>query len=116
MQYPEIYRKRVIEYRQAGHTLKETHETFQVSIGAIQKWEKRLAETGEIKNKPGKHPFKKLDPEKLKTYIEHHPDAYLKEIAEEFGCSAPAVLKALRRLGFTRKKRQSGTKSKTRKR
>jgi len=87
-----------------------------VSIGAIQKWEKRLAETGEIKNKPVKHPFKKIDPEKLKTYMERHPDAYLKEIAEEFGCSAPAVLKALRRLGFTRKKRQSVLKNKTPKR
>jgi len=116
MQYPEIYRKRVVEYRQAGHTLKETHEIFQVSIGAIQKWEKRLAETGEIKNKPVKRPFKKIDPEKLKTYIEAHPDAYLQEIAEEFGCSAPAVLKALRRLGFTRKKRQSITKNKIPKR
>jgi len=58
MRYPEIYRKRVIEYRQAGHTLKETHEIFQVSIGAIQKWEKRLAETGEIKNKPVSGPLK----------------------------------------------------------
>jgi len=69
MQYSEIYRRRVIEYRQAGHTLKETHEIFQVSIGAIQKWEKRLA-----------------------------------------------VLKGLRRLGFTRKKRQSITKNKSPKR
>jgi len=116
MQYSEIYRRRVIEYRQAGHTLKEMHEIFQVSIGAIQKWEKRLTETGEIKNKPVKRPFKKLDPERLKTYIENHPDAYLKEIAEEFGCSAPAVLKALRRLGYTRKKRQSITENKTLKR
>jgi len=116
MQYPEIYRRRVIEYRQAGHTLKKTHEIFQVSIGAIQKWEKRLAETEEIKNKPVKHPFKKIDPEKLKTYIERHPDAYLKEIAEEFRCSAPAVLKALKRLGFTHKKRQSVSRKKTPKR
>jgi len=105
MQYPEIYRKRVIEYRQAGHTLKDTHEIFQISIRAIQNWKKRLAKTGEIKNKPVKRSFKKLDPEKLKTYIENHPDAYLKEIAQEFGCSAPAVLKALRRMGFTRKKK-----------
>jgi len=65
MQYPDIYRKRVIEYRQAGHTLKEMHKIFQVSIEAIQKWEKRLAETGEIKNKPAKRPFKKLEPERL---------------------------------------------------
>ncbi len=93
------------------HTRKEMHETFQGSIVAIQKWEKRQAETWGIKNKPAKRPFKKIDPERLKKYIEDHPDAYLREIAEEFGCSAPTVLKALRRPGF--KKRQNITKNKT---
>jgi len=105
MQYPEIYQKWVIEYQQEGHTPKETHETSHVSIGAMQEWGKRLAEMGEIKNKPGKRPFKKVNPERLETYIiERHPDTYLKEITEEFGRSAPAVLKALRQLVLTHKK------------
>jgi len=39
MQYPEIYRKRVIEYWQAGQTIKEILEMFKVLIEAIQKWE-----------------------------------------------------------------------------
>jgi len=34
---------------------------------------------------------------KLKAFIKKHPDAVLKEIAEQFGCSAEAVRKALKR-------------------
>ncbi|NBK18351.1 hypothetical protein D1157_10805 [Anaerotruncus sp. X29] len=45
-----------------------------------------------------------------------HPDAYPKEIAEEFGCSATAVYLAMKRLKITRKKRQRDTGSRTRKR
>jgi hypothetical protein len=56
--------------------------------------------------------FKKLDPEKLKAYVAEHPDAYLQEIGDAFGCSDTAVMKALKRLGITRKKRRSGTWSK----
>ena len=48
---------------------------------------------------------KKIIPEKLIKYIEDHPDAYLKEIAEVFGCCQYSVLKRLRKLGITRKKR-----------
>jgi len=77
---------------------------------------KAAGKMGESKNKPVKRPFKKLAPEKLRTYMEHHPDAYLRELAEEFGCSTLAVLKALRWLGFTYKKRQSISKSKIPKR
>jgi len=40
----------------------------------------------------------------LGEYLEQHPDAYLKEMAEEFGCSEVAIWKALRRMKVTRKK------------
>ena len=59
--------------------------------------------------------FKKIDPDKLKKYIEEHPDAYLREIAEEFGCSVNAVSKALKRLKITRKKRLYAIKNKKQK-
>jgi len=74
---------------------------------------KTIGRKEEIKNKPVKRSFNKLDPERLKMYIENLSDAYLKEIAQGFGCSAPAVLKALRRLDYTRKKRRNITKNKT---
>ena len=104
MSYPTIFRKRAIEYRQAGHTLKETSKAFKVSISAIEEWEKKLKERGNLENKALNRPHKKIAPEKLRAYVEEHPDLYQREIAEEFGCSVTAIQKALKRLGITRKK------------
>lgn len=111
--YVTQYRIRTIEYRQEGHTLKETSNTFKVSIPTIRKWEKQLKEKGNLDKKPLNRSFKKLDPERLKSYIKECPDAYLSEIAEAFGCTDTAVCKAFKRLGITHKKRQSGIGSKT---
>ena len=113
MSYPIRYRKRTIEYRQEGHTLEETGETFKVSISTIRKWEKQLKEKGHLEKKAVKQKFKKLDPEKLKAYVKAHPDAYQAKIGKAFGCTDTAVRKAFRRLGITRKKRQNDTGSKT---
>lgn len=109
MSYPVEYRERTIEYRKEGHTLEETHRVFKVSISSIRKWEKQKEEKGHLEKKPLNRSFKKIDPEKLKKFVEEHPDAYLKEIAEEFNCTDTAVYLALRRLKITRKKRQTDT-------
>ena len=47
---------------------------------------------------------KKIIPEKLIEYVEAHPDAYLKEIADVFGCHPSSVLKRLRKLRLREKK------------
>lgn len=115
MSYPEKYKKRVIEYREEGHTLEETHNIFKIAISTIRGWEKQYREEGNLKQKTPKRPFKKIDPEKLRTYIQKHPDAYQKEIAQEFNCTQKAVSKALKRLKITRKKRVNVLKNKIRK-
>ena len=104
MSYPVKYRERTIEYRKAGHTLEETHQTFQVSISTIRKWEKQLEKEGNLEKKPLHRSYKKVNPEKLKEYLSEHPDAYQKEIAKEFSCSATAIYLAMKRLKITRKK------------
>ena len=58
----------------------------------------------DLSNKPLNRGFKKIDPEKLRVYISKHPDAYQKEIAEIFECSAETIRKAMKCLGITRKK------------
>ncbi|MDR1991966.1 MAG: transposase [Nitrososphaerota archaeon] len=45
-----------------------------------------------------------MDPQKLKTYTEQHPDAYLKEIAQHFNCKAPSIYAAMVKHKLTRKK------------
>lgn len=72
-----------------------------------------LEKQGNLDNKPRGEYFKKIDPEKLAAYLEELPDAYLYEIAAIFNCSSAAVCKALKRLGYTHKKRPLPIKNKT---
>jgi len=113
MSYSKRYRERTIEYRQAGHTLEETHQTFKVSRSTIQEWEKWLKERGNLEKKELHRSFRKIDPEKLKAYVAEHPDAYQSEMAEAFGCSESGIRDALQRYKITRKKRRLATKSRT---
>ena len=115
MAYSEDYRKRVIEYRKEGHTLIQTREVFKVAIITIRTWEMKLEEEGTLKKKPVKRSFRKIDPEKVRLYFAHHPDAYLREAAEEFGCCETAITYACRRLKITRKKRPRIIMNKARK-
>jgi len=105
MAYSEDLRKKVIEYLANGHTQREAMKTFGISFSTINKWNRKYKQTGELKDKKPCRKFRKLEPEKLKSYVIEHPDAYLKEIGQAFGCSDTAVLKAFKRLGITRKKR-----------
>ncbi len=107
----EDIRKRTIEYREEGHTLEETRKTFKVSIKTIRTWEKKLKEEGTLAKKPLNRSFKKINPDKLIEYVKEHPDAYLREIAEEFSCSINAISKTLKRLKITRKKSPYATRS-----
>ncbi len=116
MSYSEDYRKRTIEYREEGHTLEDTHKVFKAAISTIRTWEKQWKEKGTLAPVPVVRGYKKIEPEKLKAYVQTHPDAYPKEIAKEFNCCETAIRKAFDRLGITRKKRRYITRSKTRKR
>ena len=105
MAYSEDLRKKVIEYLEAGHTQKSAKEVFNVGLTSIKEWKKQYKETGSLSTKKPNRSYKKIDPEKLSAYVKEHPDAYLREIAEEFGCTDMAVYYALGKLKITRKKR-----------
>lgn len=116
MSYSEDYRKRTIEYRGEGHTREETHRIFKVSISTIRAWETQWKEKGTLAPVPMVRSYKKMEPEKLKAYVQAHPDAYPKEAAQEFNCCETAIRKAFDRLGITRKKRRYITGNRTQKR
>lgn len=109
-------REAAVAYHEAGHTIEETAEVFQVGKSTISEWKKKKKETGNLNKKPLNRTFKKIDPEKLKAYVKAHPDATQQEMADEFGCSNQAISKALKRNKITRKKRQPTTKNRIRKR
>jgi transposase len=100
------FRKRAIEYyKDGGHTIRDTAKVFGVGKTTIENWVALLAETGNLENRPLNRTYKKIDPEKLKTYIVEHNDDTLCEIAEYFRCSIHAVDQALRKHKITYKKR-----------
>ena len=111
MGYDIKFKNRAIEYRNEGHTYKETCKVFKISEMTLTRWIKKEKEgkLGEVKVQVRKP--KKICPNKLIKYIDAHPDAYLVEIAEEFNCSDVAISKALKKLNITRKKRPLRTKS-----
>ena len=114
MAYSLDFRKRVIEYRGEGNSLRKTSEVFAVAVPTIREWERKLREENTLDRKPLNRTFRKLDPEKLRKHVEEHPDAYLRERADYFGVAVSTVADALARLGITYKKNEhvQGTGSK----
>ena len=104
MAYDKKFRRRALEYWNDGHTKKETSAVFKVHPDTLQSWKKQLKETGNLESKKRRETWRKIDPEKLRRFVNENPDAFAREIAQEFNCSAYAILKALKRLKITRKK------------
>ena len=77
---------------------------FKVNISTIIAWKRRYRATDDIQIKIRYPVNKKIIPEKLIKYVEAHPDAYLKEIAEIFGCNPSSALKRLQKLRLHEKK------------
>lgn len=105
--YDIKYRHRAIEYWNDGHSKKEAAKVFNVGTTTLQLWKNQLSESGNLASKKRMETWRKIDPQKLKVYIEQHSDAYLREIAKEFSCSENSVYKALLRLKLPRKKNRS---------
>ena len=106
MSYDIKYRRRAIKYWGEGNSKRKTAEVFKVSTSTPQKWKSTLKESGTLEVKKRDETWRKIDPCKLRKYIEEKPDAYLREIADEFKCAISAVERALAKMKITRKKRQ----------
>lgn len=113
MAYSTDLRKKVIAFLSRGHSQREAQKVFGVGLSAVSRWHRQYQATGSLSNNYPCRRHRKLDMEKLQAYVRQHPDAYLKEIGEVFGCSDVAVFYAFKRLDITRKKRLNATMSKT---
>lgn len=104
MSHSSDLRERVLDYIEAGGLVKTACDTFQVSRSSVQRWRRLKKNTGDLNPAPRERNAYKLDDAKLREFIDAHPDAYLYEIAEVFGVTAPGIWSALKRLKITRKK------------
>ena len=90
-----------------GNSYIKTAAVFKVSTSTLQMWKSQLNETGTLAPKKRKETWRKIDPDKLRKFVDEHPDAYQHEIAAAFGVRLFAIQKALKRLKITRKKNNS---------
>lgn len=104
MSYDIKYRQRAMSYLDEGNSYRKTAEIFKVSASTLQAWKSQLKETGTLAVKKRVGTWRKIDPEKLRSYVKENPDSYQYEIAAAFGVRLYAIQKALKRLKITRKK------------
>jgi hypothetical protein len=115
MAYDEKYRRRVIQYKDTGHTFARTQEAIGVRPGSYCAWKAEVEETGKFENHYPQNRKGKTDSEKLKETAEKHPDWHLGEFAAEFGVCLQATDKRLKAPGITRKKKLSRIRKKAKK-
>ncbi len=118
--YSVDLRERVMRAVEEGFdTRKEIAESFGVTTRWIRKLVQQYRETGSIKPLPhggGRQPkFTSERLERLKSLVEKKPAATLDELrrSSRVPCCSMNVSRALRQLGYTRKKRHSMPVSKS---
>jgi transposase len=109
-------RRKVMEAVEGGGATEEIGERFGISGSCVRKWRLRLqrGETLEPDKPSGrKREFAAKHDAQLKQAVESRPDATRGELAEAVAVkigrvfSESVITRALKRLGFTRKKRRS---------
>ena len=103
-------RKLVVAFVEEGHSQAEAARQFKLHPGTVSKCIKLKRTTGSLKVIPVPRSPHKLPLDDLEEYVKEHPDEFLREIASHFGCGKDAVARALKKLGFTRKKNKKFTK------
>lgn len=104
--YSEDLRNRVMLYVESGHSKAEASRLYAVSYRTIERWINQYHATGKISAKRTGRPVGtgKVDAAKLTASVEADSDKTLKERGREFGVSAAALCKAMRRLNIAHKK------------
>jgi transposase len=106
MAYDVVFRKRVIEYKEAGHTFKDVQEAFGVDSKRYYSWKKQLEQTGSLEYKSPKERRGEINKSELARLLEEHPDWYLREFAEKLNVCQRAIYKMFKKLGVTHKKKR----------
>lgn len=115
MTYSLDLRKKALDYIENGGTRSSASQAFGVTVRTLANWLCRKKQNN-LPPKARKTGSYKIDEGRLKDFIAKNPDAYLREIAEEFKTTIPAIFYACHRSKITLKKRRHTTKKETKKR
>jgi transposase len=118
MAYDVVFRKRVIGYKDAGHTFKEVNEAYGVDSRRYYSWKKQPEQTGSLEKRTPQERSGKINKREPARLLEEHPDWYLREFAEKFGVCPQAIHKMFEKMALCVKKllpiRKSGRKNEKR--
>ena len=110
-------RLRVVKARLSGMRVKDIVQQFSVSSSSIQRWVQRYRETGsfDAKKRGGAKPSKIDDMKKFEAFAKAHAHCTLKQMqsAWEEEVSLMCLSRALKKLGWTRKKSKPTTANAT---
>lgn len=114
---PPQVRRAVVRLYEEGRTYKQIAELLDLGIATVNRILRRHRETGSTEpSRPGGGNFSPIHgkvADKLKALIDAVPDATIRELTEAFAkaqaldTSPSSVARAVRRLGYTRKKSPS---------
>lgn len=106
-------RKRVVEARLSGMSVREVCAIFSVDDNSVYNWVNRYRKTGSYSSfrRGGVKPCTIKDDEKFRIFVEANAYCTLKQLSEKWDdeVSVFALSRKLRKLGITRKKRPTVT-------
>jgi transposase len=105
MAYSEDFKKRVLAYKDSGHTFAQVLEAFGVYHKSYYAWKKQIEMNGKFTPGYHKERKRKIDADKLTKLLEEHPDWYLEQFAEVFHVWPQSIQKRFAQMGITRKKK-----------
>ncbi|MDR3343179.1 MAG: transposase, partial [Treponema sp.] len=76
MAYDSKFRKRVIAYKDSGHTFTDVYEAFGVTDRSYYIWKEQLETVGDFVYNYRKEHKGKISTERLNELVENHPDWY----------------------------------------
>ena len=112
--YSQDLRDRVLSAYDRGLPTQQIAETFQVSKAWARRIKQRRRETGETSaRRMGGPGVIKVDRARLTELVRQDPDATLPELRDRLGvtCAISTICVALKKLGFSFKKRRSTRRS-----
>jgi len=115
MTYSLDLRTKALKYIENGGTWQATSQIFGVAVRTLAHWLRRKRQN-KLSPKARQTGSYKINETRLKDYVTKNPDAYLREIAEEFGTTIPAVFYACKRGKINVKKRRLTIRKETKKR
>ncbi|MHB9293552.1 hypothetical protein Holit_02678 [Hollandina sp. SP2] len=99
MAYDVVFRKRVI--KDAGHTVKDVHETFGIDSKRYYSWKEQLEQTGFLEKKSPKEGNGKLNKSEVARLFEEHPGWYVRAFEEKITICPLIVLSKKDKIALT---------------